>query len=210
MTERIHIKAVGEWEIDVLAIPFGSPSEKDGHGEYFDANTNLHLDRYTPAVHYYHSLTPEDQGIPEEIGHVKSSEIKQDGVWYRIVLNKASKFAKLVMDAAKKGLARASSGTAAHLVRIARDGHIENWPLVEVSIFDTEGKYNLMPANNRAVALPVVKALFERAGISYPDDLSDDYRSKVNAIGRRQRATAVSRKRRILQLKAREHLLGDE
>jgi len=209
--ENIHIKAVGDWELDVLGVPFGSPTDKDGHGQYFDANTNLHLDRYpSPAVHYYHGLTPDDRGTPAEIGDVKSSEVRKDGVWYRIVLDKTKKLAKLVMEAAKKGLARASSGTAAHLVRFARDGHIENWPVIEISLFDTEGKYKLEPASNRAVAIPVMKALFERAGIECPDNLSDDDQSEADAIGETQRAEAALRKRQILQLKAREYLLGEE
>ena len=204
MIQISRIKAVGDWELEVLGVPFGSATNKDGHGEYFDAETELHLDRYpNPAVHYYHALTPEDQGIPEEIGEITSSEVRSDGVWYRIVLDKLSKFAELVMEAARKGLARASSGTAAHLVRIARDGHIDNWPVVEISLFDTDGKYSLMPADNRAVAIPVVKALFERAGIEYPDDLP---RSEAKAKGDKQRAEAASR----IQMKAREYLLGDE
>lgn len=212
MIKLSRIKAVGDWELDVLGIPFGSPSDKDGHGQYFDADTDLHLDRYpNPAVHYYHGLTAaDDERAPVEIGEVKSSEVREDGVWYRIILDKAQEYAAIVMEAAKKGLARASSGTAIHLARIAWGGHIENWPVIEISLFDTEGEYGFEPASNYAVAIPVMKALFERAGIECPDNLSDDYRSKVNAIGDKQRATAASRKRRILQLKAREHLLGDE
>lgn len=212
MTERIRIKAVGDWELEVLGVPFGSAYNKDKDGEYFDATTKLHLDRYpNPAVHYYHGYTPEGlpQGDPEEIGEVQSTEVRADGVWYRVLLDKTKEFAKRVMDAAKDGLARASSGSVEHLFRKSRDGHIENWPLIELSLFDIDPKEGRMPANNYAVALPVMKALFERAGISYPDNLSDDDRSEAEAIGEQQRAEAEARGHQILQLKAREYLLGD-
>lgn len=208
MIKLSRIKAIGEWELEVLGVPFGNYFNKDGHGEYFDASTKLHLERYpNPAVHYYHGYNPDGipQGDPEEIGEVQSTEVREDGVWYRVLLDKTKDLAKRVMDAATAGLARASSGSVDHLFRVGRDGHIENWPVIELSLFDMDETIGRIPANNYAVAMPVAKALFERAGISYPDDLS---RSKAKAKGDKQRAEAASRKH--IQLKAREYLLGDE
>jgi len=199
------VKAVGDWELEVLGVPFGSPTDKDRHREYFDANTKLHMDRYpNPAVHYYHGFNPDGtpQGMPEEIGEVQSTEVREDGVWYRVILDKASAFAKRVMDAAKKGLARASSGSAEHLYRVSPDGHIDNWPLIELSIFDMDESEGRRPANSYAVAIPVMKALFDRAGISYPDNLT---RSEAQARGEQQRAAAVSRSK----LRARLYMLED-
>lgn len=206
MIKLSRIKAAGDWELDVLGVPFGSSSNKDRDGEYFDASTKLHLDRYpNPAVHYYHGFDPDGlpQGDPEEIGEVLSTEVRDDGVWYRVLLDKTKELAQRVMDAAKDGIAMASSGAAAHLFRRSRDGHIENWPLIELSLFDIDPAEGRVPANNYAVAVPVMKALFERAGIEYPDDLP---RSEANAKGDKQRAAAVSR----IQLKAREYLLRED
>src|SRR3989304_294100 len=36
--EHKTIKAVGDWELEVLGIPFGSPDNKDAHGEWVDAS----------------------------------------------------------------------------------------------------------------------------------------------------------------------------
>ena len=37
------VKAVGDWELDVLAVPFGGPNRgKDTDGEYFSNNTDLY------------------------------------------------------------------------------------------------------------------------------------------------------------------------
>ena len=171
------VKAVGDsWELDVLAVPFGGPvGGKDRQGEYFDERTELHLDKFTnPIVAYYHGFDPNGnpQGEPEIIGKAKEITEKGDGVWVRVILDKLSDYAKRVWEAAKEGLARASSGSIAHLARTDPDGHITNWPLVELSLFDTgEGR---QPANNYAVALPVMKALYEQAGIDWPETQEEE------------------------------------
>ena len=177
---RHAIKALDNWELDVLAVPYGGPRKgKDEHGEFFDAKSELDLEHYsTPAVHYYHGFDPDGkpQGIPEQVGEVKSVERKSDGVWYRIALNKTSKWAKRVWEAAKNKAAHASSGTIAHLRRIGTAGHIDYWPVVEISLFDTEGERQ--PANAYAVALPVMKALYAASGKTFPDDDTQGLKAK--------------------------------
>ena len=115
------VKAAGDWELDVLGVPFGGPNGgKDAHGEWFSERTNLYLDRIksTLAV-YYHGYMPDGKpaGQPEIIGTIVTSEKRADGWWFRVILDRASEFAKRVWEAAKAGLARASSGSIAHLVR---------------------------------------------------------------------------------------------
>ncbi len=79
--------------------------------------------------------------------------------------------ARRVWEAAKKELARASSGSIEHLTRKDRDGHIEEWPVAELSVFDIgEGR---QPANRHAVALPVLKSIYEQADLDWPDGLED-------------------------------------
>ena len=101
------------------------------------------------------------------IGEVKGKpEKRNDGIWWRIVLDKASKFARRIWEAARNGMAAASSGSIAHLVRVARDGEILRWPLGEIALIDTEGKRQ--PANHFAVALPVMAKLYKDAGRDLP------------------------------------------
>ena len=167
--EKCFIKALGDWELDVLAVPFGSEFDKDSDEEYFDANTNLFLDNYLPPAFYYHGYSPdgEPMGEPALIGKTESAEVREDGVWLRVILDKASEFAQRVWNAAKEGLARASSGSISHLVRADDDGHITSWPLAEISLFDIDGYRQ--PANQYAVAIPVLKSNFEHAGLPLPD-----------------------------------------
>lgn len=167
--KKAYIKALGDWELEVLGNPFGSVDDKDSDGEFFSTRTKFHSDRFTsPLVHYYHGFSPEGQpdGDPEVIGEVKSIENRADGVWYRVLLDKASEYAKRVWEAAKQGFARASSGSLVHLVRTGEDGEILNFPVAELSLFDTAG--GRQPANKYAVALPVVTKSYKTAGKQLP------------------------------------------
>jgi hypothetical protein len=172
---KYAIKAVGDWEIDILAIPFGGPDDRDADGEYFSSKTNVHLDKFpTPPLVYYHgSKAPGQPSVrPEYIGRTLSHRIDESGVWVRGVLDKASELAGKVWAAVQAGTAYASSGSVAHLVRKTADAMILEWPLAEISVFDTEdGK---QPANKRAVALPAMKAVYEAAGLSMPLDIEPE------------------------------------
>lgn len=174
MTEMM-VKALAggdnaEMVLDVLGIPYGGPDRRDSDGEYFSPATKLHEDKYPlPPVVYYHGLTPDGRpaGEPQYIGRAVGYEDRPDGRWYRVVLDAASTLARRVWEAAKQGLARASSGSVAHLVRKAADGHIVEWPVAELSVFDIgPGR---QPANSYAVAVPALKAVYEQAGIDLPD-----------------------------------------
>jgi hypothetical protein len=172
MNEQLVVKAVlgdaGEWVLEVLGNPWG----RDTHGERFSERTNFHADKFgLPVVVYYHGFGTDNKpmGEPEYIGVTVGREVKSDGVWYRVILDKAKEFAKRVWEAAQKGMARASSGSANHLVRKSFDGEILHWPVVELSVFDIDPAAGRVPAHSYAVALPAVKALYQQAGKDLPD-----------------------------------------
>lgn len=195
-TNVIAIKSdTDAWELDVLGVPYGGPNGgKDSDGEYFSATTNLYLDKYptVPAV-YYHGFDENGQPAsePQIIGKTTGYTVKPDGVWFRVALDKANDYARRVWEAAKNGIARASSGSISHLRRVGRDGHITHWPVAELSIFDAVG--NRQPANQYAVAMPVMKAVYAQAGLTLPDDIEgeDAAQPEAGAIGEKQSAPAV-------------------
>jgi hypothetical protein len=172
----------GDWVLEVLGNPFGSPSDLDTDGEYFSSATQFHGDKFpTPPVVYYHGFTPDGQpqGNPEYIGQTVNREVRTDGVWYTVVLDKAKELAKRVWEAARQGLARASTGTIPHLTRKGPDGHILEWPVAELSLMDIgEGR---APANRYAVAMPVLKAHYQEAGLPFPEFASES--EEAESIG---------------------------
>lgn len=158
--------ATGRWVLDVLGVPYGGPyGGKDAQGEYFTPETDLWLDRIPkrPVV-YYHGLA-EGDGAPEIIGEELGWERRTDGVWFRVALNRASRLARRVWEAAQKGLARASSGAIGHLARVDADGRIRVWPVGELSLLDLR---DAEPANPYAIALVHAKAVFAAAGLEDP------------------------------------------
>ncbi len=172
------VKAViavkGAFELDVLGLPFGSADDKDAQGEWFDGGTQFHSDKWPlPPVVYYHSFNPDGTpaGAPAYIGRTVKRWVDAAGVWFRAVLDDTSDLAQRVIAAARQGAARASSGGIAHLCRVDSDGHIREWPVGELSLFDMgEGR---TPANRHAVALPAMKAVYEQAGIALPDEVDE-------------------------------------
>jgi len=165
------VKAAGEWELDVLANPYGGPNDgRDADGQYFSTNTKFHEDQIPlPPVVYYHGYGDDKRpmGLPEFIGKTARRWTDGQGVWYRVVLNRASAFAQRVWDAAQRGAARASTGVvlASHRVD-QKSGEILSWLNGELSIFETDsGK---RPANGYAVALPALKAVYDQAGLVLP------------------------------------------
>lgn len=161
------VKAAGDWELDVLGVPYGSPTQKDADGEYFTSQTRLHDDKfpYPPAV-YYHGRDEDGRpaGEPAYIGKTISHEDRPEGRWYRVVLDRASEYARRVWEAAQNMAARASTGSAAHLVRRDNDGRIIEWPVIELSLFDTSP--TRQPANQYAVAIPRLKSLAAETGLA--------------------------------------------
>ncbi len=170
------IKSDGEWALEVLGVPFGGHNNgRDSDGEYFSQKTNIYQDKLpsVPAV-YFHGWDENNQPAtePAYIGMATYDRTDAKGHWYKVILDKASSYAQRVWTAAKQGIARASSGSITHLVRKERDGHITHWPVAELSIFDAVGKRQ--PANQYAVAMPVLKSVYAQAGLTLPDDISTD------------------------------------
>ena len=182
------IKAVGDWELDINALPFGT---KDSDGQWFDENTDTMPEAFTtPLVVYQHGIEKGAKGLQgklEVIGKSVAGSLRKeaDGWHVRVVLNKLSEYAKAIMDAAKSGLVAVSSGSIAHLARLDignkiipyekdRPGRIAVWPFAEISLWE-QGNGNVKPANRSAVAMPVMKAIYREAGISFPEIKNDTH-----------------------------------
>lgn len=183
MTDNMTaVKAVGDWELDVLAIPFKSV---DSDGQYFDENTDIAAENFqTPLIAYQHGVKQGAKAFdarPVIVGRAVPGSLTQqaDGWHIRVILDKAVQYAKSIMDAAKRGMVAVSSGSISHLARLDvggrlmqyeknRPGRIAVWPLGEVSLWE-RGNGNVEPANRFAYALPAMKAMYRDAGLAFPE-----------------------------------------
>lgn len=204
------VKAVGDWELDVLAIPFyGTDADK----QYFDDNTDIMPEAFqTPLIVYQHGIEQGAKNVqakPLVIGKAVQGTLKKeaDGWHIRVILDKAIKQAKDIMDAAYKGLVAVSTGSINHLARLDvggklmqyeknRPGRIAVWALGEISLWEL-GNGNFKPASRFATALPVMKAIYRDAGLVFPE-IKDTTGASPEAEKAAKRAEIVNRAKKIL------------
>lgn len=175
------VKAVGDWELDVLAVPFGS---RDSDGQWFDDQTDIMHETFsTPLAIYQHGIKQGGKELEERplvLGTTTPGSLKKqrDGWHVRVVLNKALKQAKDIMEAAWKKAVAVSSDSISHWARLEvggkliqyeknRPGRIAVWPLAGFSLWEM-GNGNFRPANRMAMALPAMKAIYREAGLPFP------------------------------------------
>ena len=234
----------GEWRLKVLGNPWsGQNGGKDSDLEFFDTATKFHEDKFglPVAVHYHgYDDSGNPSGTPEYIGMSVKRWVDSQGVWYEVILDQALDRNKELWNAALKGLLRASSGSVAHLVRKVKDsklvnglgqlikrltpgqyqdGHILEWPNVELSIFSIEnGK---RPANSYAVALPMTKAVYEQAGLVLPVDIGESSEtdgvevsdgspgSDVEATSQQREVSSIKSEDRTMEVNEIQKLVAD-
>jgi len=205
----VGVKAVGDWEIDITALPY---SVQDSDGQWFDSETDTMPDNFpSPAIFYHHGVKPgskELQDKPVIIGKSLSVEKKPDGLHIRALLDKTNEYARRVWEAVKQGIVAVSSDSIAHLARLDvdgkrimyeknRPGRIAVWPLAGVSLWDAiEG--NFRPASRNAIALPAMKAIYRDAGLQFPE-ISDATHGASQAAMDQKRAKVIKQAQIIIK-----------
>ena len=180
----VSVKAVPgkDWHLRVLGVPFNGPyNGKDAMGEYFSPQTDIMMavGDWRPVI-YYHGMKPSgsETAVPEVIGRAQLIGKTARGFEFDVWLDQTKALAKRVWDAALKGLAKASSGAVAHLVRtLKKTGEILTWPLGELSLLDVgDGRE---PANPWATVTPM-RAVFDQAEIELPESLAEGDEPKAD------------------------------
>jgi hypothetical protein len=208
------VKAVGDWELDVLAIPFHSI---DSDGQWFDESTDIMDEAFqTPLGVYQHGIKQGAKALQEKIiviGKTLLGTLRKmsDGWHLRMRLDPSKPESQEVMKAAREGKVAVSSGSVSHLARLDvggkiipyeknRKGRIAAWPLAEVSLWGL-GNGNIPPANALAYAMPVMKAIYKSAGLQFPDvQVTDGVLPEAsNDAAKRARNAEIEKAKQILQ-----------
>lgn len=183
--EHAAVKAVGDWELDVNPVPFGSRSTADSDGQWFDAFTDIQERVFqTPLVIYQHGIKRGGRAADEKpniIGQSIAGTWKKlsDGWHIKVRLDDGKAEAREIMQAAYKREVAVSSDSISHLARLDvggrliqyeknRPGRIAVWPMAGFSLWEL-GNGNFRPANRQAMALPAMKAIYREAGLPFPD-----------------------------------------
>lgn len=140
--------------IEGLAIPFGGPfgKGKDFDGEDFGPDTDIAADWFPSEgrpVLYHHGL--DDALKTALVGRQIEREQVDAGHWVKVQLDKRNRYFERIAQMVSDEALSFSSGAIPHLVKARKDGHIERWPWVELSLTPT-------PANPLAAAYSVKAA----------------------------------------------------
>ncbi|MBW4439376.1 MAG: phage major capsid protein [Pleurocapsa minor GSE-CHR-MK-17-07R] len=152
------LKTMGGGRIGGYLIVWGAHDQRDLHGEYFTPETELALDWYARRpVLYQHGL---DEAVKTSvIGAIDTLATDDTGVWAEAQLDLRHTYARAVLGLIDRGALGWSSGSLAHLVDVAEDGHIRRWPVVEGSLTPT-------PAEPRRTDVRTVKMAFDALGLN--------------------------------------------
>ena len=138
-------------------VVWGNPGERDLQGEYFTPETELGLTWYPQRpVLYQHGLDGALKAAV--IGSMDTLVKDETGVWAEAQLDLRQRWARAVQRLIEKGVLGWSSGSLAHLVEVADDGHIRRWPIVEGSLTPT-------PAQPRRSDARTIKSAWEALGL---------------------------------------------
>jgi len=152
------IKQVGDQRYGGFVVKFSDAEKLDLTGEWFDQETDFMLGVYpVKGIHalYDHGLDKSIGAIP--IGDIVDVKVQEDGIWG--VLNfafednlkrylqeldapdewksqqlvKARRYHAMIQQMLDNGELGWSSGAHPQSVRVAKNGHIDRWPIWEAS-----------------------------------------------------------------------------
>lgn len=176
------IKALADRQLEVKVSYYGHKGGKDSHQEFFDADTDFAVEDFpAPPLLYYHGFDSNGKkmGKPITTGKFVSRRAGDDGHYLTYKL-KNNKYADRQWDSALKGTCVVSPGTVGHLIRKAANGHLDYWPLAEVSAWDYAP--NRAPANLHSVAAPILKALYVAEGLPLPAALDSSPETEGDSV----------------------------
>lgn len=126
-------------------VLFGTPEDKDLYGTYFTRDTNYYLDWYTnrPWL-YHHTMNPAFAEMRDfKIGQWIDVDMDDTGVFFIGELDASHRYWEAVKQLIAEGVLYPSTGTLSYVARIAEDGHVEDWPIVEVSSTPQPGEWRM-------------------------------------------------------------------
>jgi len=146
------IKRLGEGRVGGYGMVWGSPEQRDLEGQYFTPETylgdviglpdNVRGQTIKAQIPWLFDHTLEDLPVTVqkygdvrdyELGTVDTVKVDDMGVWIEAQLKRHDEWAHAVMQLVDRGALQWSSGSAPLYAKVAPDGQIKAWPVVEWS-----------------------------------------------------------------------------
>ena len=145
------LKAVGNGgRYGAMAILFTNPSEplRDLASEYFSSSTSFAgTDNSRVVTMWNHGIPLGDRPIFKRFADATFglAQLKRldNGIFGTITLDPADPLASALADLIEAGALKFSSGSGVEFVRRAADGHIRQWPVLELSLTSTPCEFRL-------------------------------------------------------------------
>ena len=138
-------------------VIWGSPGQRDLHGEFFTPATDLGLDWYDQRpVLYHHGLDGDLKAAV--IGVIDTLRADATGLWAEAQLDLRQRYVRAVQRLVDRGILGWSSGSLPHLVEVGDDGQIKRWPIVEGSLTPS-------PAEPRRTDVHTIKSAYAALGL---------------------------------------------
>jgi HK97 family phage major capsid protein len=138
-------------------VVWGDQTQRDLQGEYFTPETDLGLDWYKQRpVLYHHGLDGAMKAAV--IGVIDTLRADETGLWAEAQLDIHKRYVRTVQQLVQRGILGWSSGSLPHLVEVAEDGRIKQWPIVEGSLTPT-------PAEPRRTDARMIKSAYDALGL---------------------------------------------
>ena len=160
LDELLSVKALSDDRVGGYALIWGSESQKDLTGEFFDAQTDELKTIFSALgrlpLLYHHGL---DESIKTSvIGIVDDIHEDSVGMWYSAQLRKSGEYDEYIKKLIAGGKLKTSSQTFGVARKVNEEtGRIERWPLVELSVTPT-------PAEHRLPSIEFLKSAFSDVG----------------------------------------------
>lgn len=123
-------------EVGGYLVEFGEAGVRDLQRERFVVDTDFALDWYgeRPLL-FHHGL---DDGVgAAKIGTIRALKRDDKGLWMDAILDERNEYVEYVRKLIDMGVLGLSAGSLPHLVRVAGDGAIKRFPIVEGSLTHT-------------------------------------------------------------------------
>lgn len=152
-----RLKTLGDGRIGGYLVVWGSPQQRDLHGEYFTPQTDLGLDWYDrrPVLYHHGQDATLDAALIGAIDRLQPDDI---GVWAEAQLDLRDRYVQIIHNMIAQGTLGWSSGSLPHLVQVEANGRIKRWIIVEGSLTPT-------PAEPRRTDARLIKSAYARLGL---------------------------------------------